>query len=303
MTDPEAPPSNGPDPQPLSTPPPPGVSMLPPDTFTGHVALVTGGGTGIGRAIATEFARTGAAVAIVSRDEAHRRAGVEAVEAVGGTATQVGADIRDPDAIATAFDVVEDQLGPITILVNNAAGNFEVPAEQMSANAWRAVIQIVLDGTFYCSTEFARRRLEAGGDGAILNLGAAYSWTGGPGAAHSAAAKAATANLTMSLGVEWASDGIRVNNLVPGVFPHDDQDEHWGKGRQERSIRRSTSVPLGRVGELRELAWAATYLCSPYAAYVTGASFIVDGANWLRRHAFSTPEHAPPRYRLDPSSD
>ena len=280
-------------------PPPLGTAMLPSGTFADDVVLVTGGGTGLGRAMAVEFARLGAAVAIVSRRPEHRAAGVVAVEEVGGRALGVEADIRDAAKVAAAFDEVEHGLGPVSVLVNNAAGNFEVPAERMSVNAWRAVTQIVLDGTFFCSTEFARRRLALGGGGAILNIGATYAWTGGPGAAHSAAAKAAVTNLTMTLAVEWGGDGIRVNCLVPGVFPHADMDDHWGEGKQANATRRASSVPLGRVGELRELGWAATYLCSPFAAYITGHSLVVDGANWLRHHGFSTPEYVPVRHIVD----
>jgi NAD(P)-dependent dehydrogenase (short-subunit alcohol dehydrogenase family) len=232
-------------------------------------------------------------VAIVSRDPEHRAAGVAAVEEAGGTGFGVGADVRDPASVAAAFDAAEAALGPVSVLVNNAAGNFQVPAETMSANAWRAVTSIVLDGTFYCSGEFARRRIAADAPGAILNIGATYAWTGGPGAAHSAAAKAAVVNLTQTLSVEWGRYGIRVNSLAPGVFPHGDQDAHWGEGRESEAAARAASVPGGRVGRLHELGWAATYLCSPFAVYVSGHHFVIDGANWHRRHGFSMPPYVP----------
>ena len=146
--------------------------MLPANTLAGQVALVTGGGTGLGKAIAIEMARAGAAIVIASRNETHRDAGVTAVEEVGGTAIGIGLDVRDADAIAAAFDEATAQLGPVSILVNNAAGNFPVPAENLSAGGWRAVVGIILDGTFLCSTEFARRRIAAEADGAILNIAA-----------------------------------------------------------------------------------------------------------------------------------
>jgi NAD(P)-dependent dehydrogenase (short-subunit alcohol dehydrogenase family) len=284
---------------PLPEPPPAGTAMLPPGTFAGEVVLVTGGGTGLGRAMAIEFARLGARVAVVSRDPEHRAAGVAAVEEAGGTGFGVGADVRDPASVVAAFDAVEVALGPVSVLVNNAAGNFQVPAETMSPNAWRAVTSIVLDGTYYCSREFARRRIAADASGAILNIGATYAWTGGPGAAHSAAAKAAVANLTQTLSVEWGRYGIRVNSLAPGVFPHGDQDAHWGEGREAQSADRAGSVPGGRVGRLHELGWAATYLCSPFAAYVSGHHFVIDGANWHRRHGFSMPPYVPIADLLD----
>jgi NAD(P)-dependent dehydrogenase (short-subunit alcohol dehydrogenase family) len=267
--------------------------MLPPGTYDGEVVLVTGGGTGLGRAMAVEFARLGAGVAIVSRNADHQAAGVAAVEEAGGTGFAVGADVRDPAGVAAAFDAAEAALGPVSVLVNNAAGNFQVPAESMSPNAWRAVTSIVLDGTYYCSREFAQRRIAASAPGAILNIGATYAWTGGPGAAHSAAAKAAVANLTQTLSVEWGRFGIRVNSLAPGVFPHGDQDAHWGEGREAKAADRAASVPGGRVGRLHELGWAATYLCSPFATYVSGHHFVIDGANWHRRDGFSMPPYVP----------
>ena len=264
--------------------------MLPLGTFDGAVVLGTGGGTGLGKAIAVEFARLGAAVGIVSRGAEHGAAGVAAVEAVGARALSAAADVRDSESVTAAFDAVEDALGPVTVLVNNAAGNFTARAEAMSANAWRSVTQIVLDGTFFCSTELARRRLATADGAAVLNIGATYSWTGGPGTAHSAAAKAGVTNLTQSLAVEWAPYGIRVNCLAPGLFPHDDLPERMRRGRTEADDARR--VPAARVGRPHELGWAATYLCSPYAAYLTGHTLVLDGANWLRR-GLRMPEFVP----------
>lgn len=275
---------------PLPEPPPLGSAMLPPDTFAGEVVLVTGGGTGLGKAIGVEFARLGATVAIVSRDPAHGAAGVAAVEAAGGRAVSAAADVRDPASVAAAFDTIEATAAPVTVLVNNAAGNFTALAEEMSANAWRSVTQIVLDGTFFCSTEYARRRIAAGAPGAVLNIGATYAWTGGPGTAHSAAAKAAVTNLTQSLAVEWAPHGIRVNCLAPGLFPHEDLPARLRAGRDADSDARR--VPGGRVGRPHELGWAATYLCSPFAAYLSGHTLVLDGANWLRR-GLRMPEFVP----------
>ncbi|MBB6192164.1 NAD(P)-dependent dehydrogenase (short-subunit alcohol dehydrogenase family) [Sphingobium wenxiniae] len=267
----------------MPLPPPRGADapFLPRDTFAHDVILVTGGGTGLGKAIATGFARLGGTVAIASRDEAHRASGIAAIEAVGGKAIGVAIDVRSAESVKTAFDEVESRLGPVTILVNNAAANFPVPSEELSPNGWRAITQITLDGPYFCSTEFARRRIALGAPGAILNIGATYAWTGGPGAAPSAAAKAGVANLVQSLSVEWAPDGIRVNGLMPGNFPHDDQPQNLKDlpGRSDMADR----IPAQRVGELHELAWAACFLCSPFASYITGHNLVIDGANWLRR--------------------
>ena len=281
----------------LRPPPPAGASALPPGTYDGAVVIVTGGGTGLGKSIATEFARLGASVGILSRSEEHRNAGVTAVEEAGGRAVPAACDIREPESIASAFDTVESAFGPIGVLINNAAGNFPVPAEDMSPNAWRTVVDIVLNGTFYCCRDFARRLIPVERDGAIVNVGASYAWTGGPGFAHSAAAKAGVKNLTETLAVEWAPYGIRVNGLVPGLMPHEDETAAIAAvpGKYEGQDSR---VPAGRVGFPRELAWAATYLCSPFATYISGHSLVVDGANWQRRHTVQPP-FTPIREQLD----
>jgi NAD(P)-dependent dehydrogenase (short-subunit alcohol dehydrogenase family) len=280
----------------LPDPPASGASALPAGTFDGEVAFVTGGGTGLGKAIAVEFARLGASVAIVSRDPSHRAAGIEAVEQAGGKAFAIGCDVRDPDQVKAAFDAVEDALGLAGVLVNNAAGNFPVPAEDLSPNGWRAVTQIVLDGTFFCAREFGRRHIAAKTPGSIVNIGAAYSWTGGPGFAHSSAAKAGVKNLTETLAVEWAPYGIRVNCVVPGLVPHVDETANIRSvpGRGSEEDQRS---PAGRVGQPREIGWATTFLSSPYAAYISGATLTVDGANWQRRHMLM-PEFKPIREQL-----
>ncbi len=277
---------------PLGEPPPSGQPMLPPTTFDGMTAVVTGGGTGLGRAIAVELARVGATVGIVSRSEEHRRQGIEAVEAVGGRAAGAAADIREADQVARAFDEIENSLGPVGVLVNNAAANFPVLAESMSPNAWRAVARIVLDGTFFCSQEFHRRVKAAGTGGAITNILATQSFTGGPGMAHAAAAKAGVGNLTKSLAVEWAPDGVRVNALAPGLFPHEDMREDLKALRPDGEDVDARRSPAGRLGRLHELGWAVSWLSSPYAAFVTGHTLVVDGGNWLRRD-FVMPEFVP----------
>jgi NAD(P)-dependent dehydrogenase (short-subunit alcohol dehydrogenase family) len=261
---------------------------LPPGTFDGVAVVVTGAGTGLGRAIAVEFARLGAAVVVASRSEEHLDAGVAAVTEAGGRALATTCDIREPDQIAAAFDAAEAAFGLPGVLVNNAAANFPVPAEDMSPNAWRTVVDITLNGTFFCSREFARRHIAAGTPGSIIDVGASYAWTGGPGFAHSAAAKAGVKNMVETLAVEWGPYGIAVNGLVPGLFPHEDMTADI-QGNLNRTSDKDACQPALRVGRLRELGWAATFLASPYARFISGHVLVVDGANWQRRMLTNPP--------------
>ncbi|HXA73688.1 MAG TPA: SDR family oxidoreductase [Acidimicrobiales bacterium] len=272
----------------LPEPPPPGATPLPPGTFDGVPVLVTGAGTGLGKAIAVEFARLGAAVVVASRSQDHLDAGVAAVTEAGGQALAVTCDIREPEQIAAAFDAAEAAFGLPGVLVNNAAANFPVPAEDMSPNAWRTVVDITLNGTFFCSREFARRHIAAGTPGSIIDVGASYAWTGGPGFAHSAAAKAGVKNMVETLAVEWGPYGIAVNGLVPGLFPHEDMTADI-QGNLERTSDKDVCQPALRVGRLRELGWAATFLASPYARFISGHVLVVDGANWQRRMLTNPP--------------
>ena len=280
----------------LPEPPPLGTAALPLGTYSGQVVLVTGGGTGLGRAIALEFGRLGAHVVIASRDPGHRASGAAALSAIGTANTAIACDIRDAAAVAALFDECAAGPGLPDVLVNNAAGNFPVPAEDMSPNAWRTVVDIVLNGTFLCSREFGRRHIDAALPGSIINIGASYAWTGGPGFAHSAAAKAGVKNLTETLAVEWGPYGIRVNGLVPGLFPHEDEtaairsvpDRHRSDGLRQ---------PALRSGSPRELGWAATFLASPFAAFISGHTLVVDGANWQRR-SMLMPEVVPIREQM-----
>ena len=272
----------------IPEPPDLGVAALPEGTYDGAVVLVTGGGTGLGKAIASEFARLGASIAIASRKPEHLDAGAAAIRDIGAAVVTVGCDIRDPDQIAAAFDQIESELGPVDVLVNNAAANFPVTAEDMSPNAWRTVVDITLNGTFFCAREFGRRHLAAGTPGSIINVGASYAWTGGPGFAHSAAAKAGVKNMVETLAVEWGPYGIQVNGLVPGLFPHDDMTDDI-LSNLDRTNEKDPCQPALRVGRTRELGWAATFLASPYARFISGHTLVVDGANWQRRSMTNPP--------------
>lgn len=272
----------------LPLPPPVGATALVPGTFDGTCVFVTGGGTGLGKAIASEFGRLGASMVIASRSDDHLAAAREAMEAVGARALAVRCDIRQADDIAAAFDAATEAFGLPSVLVNNAAANFPVPAEDMSPNAWRTVVDITLTGTYLCCREFGRRHLASGTPGSIVNVGASYAWTGGPGFAHSAAAKAGVKNLTETLAVEWGPYGIQVNSIVPGLFPHEDMTADI-RSNLEALDDKGDRQPAMRVGHRQELGWAATFLASPFGRFISGHTLVVDGANWQRRSLTNPP--------------
>ena len=272
----------------LPAPPPVGDTALKPGTFDGETVIVTGGGTGLGKAVASEFARLGASIVLASRKPEHLEAGEEAIRNLGSPVLTVECDIRDPESISAAFDAAVERFGLPSVLVNNAAANFPVPAEDMSPNAWRTVVDITLNGTFFCAREFGRRHIGAATPGSIVNIGATYAWTGGPGFAHSAAAKAGVKNMTESLAVEWGPYGIQVNCLVPGLMPHEDMTDDI-VGNLSRTSDKDICQPALRVGQRQELGWAATFLASPYGRFISGHTLVVDGANWQRRTLTQAP--------------
>ena len=258
--------------------------MLQPGSLEGGVFLVTGGGTGLGRAMALELARLGAGVAVCGR---RREPLEETAQELGERGLAVPCDVRDPEQVASAFTATEAALGPVTTLVNNAAGNFVVKAEELSPNGWRAVVGIVLDGTFYCSRELARRLIARGGGdgGAIVNVLATYAWTGGPGTAHSAAAKAGVLNLTRTLAVEWARHRIRVNAIAPGLVDTPGAAAQlWADEWAREALL--AKIPLRRFGREEEIAHACSYLVSDYSDYVTGEVLTLDGGAWLEKGMF-----------------
>jgi NAD(P)-dependent dehydrogenase (short-subunit alcohol dehydrogenase family) len=268
--------------------PPSGETMLPADALAGRVALVTGGGSGLGRATAYAFARCGASIGLVGRtlekaQETARQISAETgVKAIG-----LSADVRQSEEVADCFASLEEALGPASILANNAGANFAAKSADLSGNGFAAVSRIALEGTFIVSSEFFRRYQAAGLlHGSIVNNGAQYQATGYPGAAASSSAKAGLATLTQSLAAEWAGVGVRVNSIVAGWFPHDGSRTATA---EEADAKVGPRIVAGRVGRLRELAWLATFLASPYAAYVTGQNFHLTGGDHLRRRPIGFP--------------
>src|SRR5881394_2175083 len=250
--------------------------MLPEKTFEGRVAIVTGGATGIGFAIAKELTRLGARVVIASRKEENLK---PAAAELGEGASYHVLDVRDAAAVEAMAEKVATDHGRIDILVNNAAGNFIVQSDQLSVNGWNSVINIVLNGTFYCTSSVGKRMIAKGG-GAILNIIANYAWTGAPGVVHSASAKAGVLAMTRTLAVEWARHKIRVNAIAPGpIHTPGASEKLFPDPAIEEGIRRT--IPARRFGTLEEVANAASYLLPDYASYVTGEEFVIDGGQWL----------------------
>jgi len=250
--------------------------------FAGRVAIVTGGGSGIGQAIALGYARRGGTVVIVGR-------GQEKLEATMALGAQAGlapieaaaVDVRDAAAVASVADDVARRHGRIDALVNNAAGNFVVPAETLSPNGWRAVVDIVLNGTFYTTRAVAPHMLAAG-RGSIVNVIASYAWHGHPGTVHSAAAKGGVLAMTRTLAAEWAGRGVRVNCVAPGPTETAGASAALWATAADRA-RVLASVPAGRFTAPDEVAEATMFLLEDRSRYVTGDTLTIDGGQWLGR--------------------
>jgi NAD(P)-dependent dehydrogenase (short-subunit alcohol dehydrogenase family) len=257
--------------------------MLASGSFDGQVAVITGGGSGMGRAMAVEFARLGAAL-----DET-----VALITTAGGRGLAQPTDVRVPEQVDALVAAAVERFGRVDVLVNDAAGNFVVKAEDLSPNGWRAVTSIVLDGGFLCARAAGRQMIAQGGGGAILSVIASYAWTGGPGTVHSAAAKAGLLAMTRTLAVEWAPHGIRVNTICPGPTATEGAGAAlWPTPADEARV--AASVPAGRLATVEEIAWWSTALCSRQAGYITGENLTIDGGHWLEQEGYM-PALRPPQ--------
>ncbi len=249
---------------------------LPAGAFAGKKAVVTGGGTGLGLEISRGLAALGSEVAILSRNpEHHTDLTTEAAE-MGWSVSAHACDVRQPEEVHRASQEILEKLGGVDVLVNNAAGNFVCPTERLSANAWRAVLGIVLDGTFFCSRDFGRAMIRDGNGGSILNIVATYAWTGMAGVAHSASAKAGVLALSKTLAAEWAHHGIRVNAIAPGPFESEGSAGNlWPDEETRDYVQRQ--IPAGRFGSAAEVAAHSLYLLSPASDWITGECLTADG--------------------------
>ena len=248
--------------------------------------IVTGGSSGMGLAMAKQFVKEGANVVITGRDSERLQSAKDEIAAFGDSVDIFQMDVREVEHVKAMVQFTIDKFGKIDGLVNNAAGNFIVPAEKLSPNGWKAVIDIVLNGTFYCSSEVGKYWIENGIKGKIVNMVATYAWGAGAGVIHSAAAKAGVLSLTRSLAVEWGHQyGIRVNAIAPGPI-----ERTGGAGKlwesEEQAKRTVNSVPLKRLGTPEEIANLATFIISDKASYMNGECVTLDGGQWLNQFPF-----------------
>jgi len=250
------------------------------DLLAGKTTLITGGGTGLGRSMALRLAGLGAKVGVMGRRPEPLEETVEAIRGAGGQAAASPCDVRDPEAVKQAFDRLEGALGPANQLVNNAAGNFLSPTEDLSPNAFHSVVQIVLYGSFHCTTELGRRLIARGSPGEIVAITTTYAATGSAFVVPSAAAKAGVRALVQSLAVEWAAYGIRLNAVAPGPFPTEGAFSRLlpGSDLERQARERVPSRRFGRHGELTNLV---AYLLSDASPYLTGDEVAIDGAEAL----------------------
>jgi peroxisomal 2,4-dienoyl-CoA reductase len=270
------------------------ASIFRPGLLDGQVALVTGGGTGIGLGISQLLAELGAHVVMASRKPANLEAARADIASRGGKVTAVPLDVRDPEQVKAAVDGIAQRLGRIDLLVNNAAGNFYAPSATLSPNAWKSVVEIDLYGTFYCS-QAVYPIMAAQGGGRIVSTSMTLHYRGWPMMAHATAAKAGVDALTRTLAVEWAPQRIRVNAIAPGPIPTEGVrkaftppadsgvPDVFAAADARMAEYAKKGIPLGRWGSPRDIANMVAFLASPAGDWITGSIFVIDGGEWLAK--------------------
>ncbi|HSW17543.1 MAG TPA: SDR family oxidoreductase, partial [Ramlibacter sp.] len=254
--------------------------------MAGRVALITGGGSGIGFGIATAFVQAGARVVLASRKIDQLNSAVAQLQELGGEAMAVQTDVRNYEEVEHAVNAAVQAYGALDIMIANAAGNFVVPTAEMSLNAWKVVIDIDLNGTFYCARAAYPALRDSHYGGRLIAISTTRALEGWPGCAHAGAAKAGIISLMRTLSSEWGPDGIRCNTIAPGAVGNTEgvKKIYEDQGAADREL---ASVPLGAFGSTNDIAQAAIYLCSDAGAYVTGADLVVDGGRSRRRAGVS----------------
>lgn len=242
------------------------------------IAFISGGGSGLGLAMAKRFAELGATVAICGRSADRLAEGAKVITEAGGgrEAMTLVCDVRDHEAVTKTIDEIEQKVGLPDILVNNAAGNFLAATEDLSPNGFDTVMKIVLYGTFYCTQALGRKWIAAKHPGNVLSIVTTYAWNGSAFVVPSACAKAGVLAMTRSLAVEWATYGIRLNAIAPGPFP---TEGAWKRLLPTKRIAEAAKkrIPAGRFGEHEELANLAVFLVAEGVDYITGEVVTIDG--------------------------
>ncbi|WP_251952337.1 SDR family oxidoreductase [Salinibacter ruber] len=251
-----------------------------PDLLADQHIVVTGGGTGLGRAMALRFADLGAAVTINGRRPDPLAETVRDIEEAGGAAEGIQCNVRDYEAVRAFFEEAEDRQGPVTRLVNNAAANFLAPTEDISPNGFDAIVQTNLYGSFYCTQACGQRWLERDAEGVVLSIATTYAETGSAYVVPSAMSKAGIVAMTRSLAAEWGSEGIRLNAVAPGPFP---TEGAWDRLVPDDDLEQKMRerVPVRRFGEPEELATLASFLLSDLSAFMNGEVVTFDGGEAL----------------------
>ncbi|MDX5475778.1 MAG: 2,4-dienoyl-CoA reductase [Bacillaceae bacterium] len=250
------------------------------------VVIVTGGSSGMGKYMAQKFAKENYNVVITGRDLDRLMEAKKEIEIETNSVLAIQMDVRSSADVDRMVKETSDMFGRIDVLINNAAGNFICPAEKLSLNGWKSVIDIVLNGTFYCSSAVGKYWMDQNIQGSIINMVATYAWNAGAGVVHSAAAKAGVLSLTRTLAVEWGTKyGIRVNAIAPGPI-----ERTGGVAKllqsEEEAKKIAESVPLKRFGKPEEIAELAFFLSSEKAAYINGECITMDGGQWLQPFPF-----------------
>jgi NAD(P)-dependent dehydrogenase (short-subunit alcohol dehydrogenase family) len=260
------------------------AKMLRDNALSDKVIVVTGGGSGLGKAMTKYFLELGAKVAITSRDlEKLKTTAAELESETGGMCLPIQCDVRHYDQVETMLAEVLKTFGRVDVLLNNAAGNFISPTERLSANAFDTIIDIVLKGSKNCTLAFGKYWIaEKQTNCNVLNIVTTYAWTGSGYVVPSATAKAGVLAMTRSLAVEWAKYGIRMNAIAPGPFPTKGAWDRLLPGDLAEKFDMAKKVPLKRVGDHQELANLAAYLVSDFSSYINGEVIVIDGGEWLQ---------------------
>ncbi len=258
--------------------------MLRDDALKGKNIVVTGGGSGLGKAMTKYFLELGAKVAITSRNLEKLQNTAKELEAeTGGTCLALQCDVRHIDQVKAMHQQVIEHFETVDVLLNNAAGNFISPTERLSANAFDTIIDIVLKGTKNCTLTLGKHWIDTKQTNTnVLNIVTTYAWTGSAYVVPSATAKAGVLAMTRSLAVEWAKYGMRFNAIAPGPFPTKGAWDRLLPGDLKEKFDMAKKVPVKRVGEHQELANLAAYMVSDFAAYINGEVITIDGGEWLK---------------------